>query len=177
MCFLKPSFTARSPLRPFTRSPQPTAMKQGTRRRMEQPINACGQFVCFTATCEIRKFLLMRLRWRVLTKKAFHFFTRIVKSSSSSFMVLPTDRPARDARRGASCGCQAETAVNFIWHESEIPLMLGTRYLRTPLAAFPPDVPLDINKMPIHKQIRDLTTRRLIVCTNPLEIILTRQKR
>ena len=71
----------------------PTAMKQGTRRRMEQPINACGQFVCFTATCEIRKFLLMRLRWRVLTKKAFHFFTRIVKSSSSSFMVLPTDRP------------------------------------------------------------------------------------
>ena len=91
-------------------------------------------------------------------EKAFHFFTRIVKSSSSSFMVLPTDRPARDARREASCGCQADTAVNFIWHESEIPLMLGTRYLRAPLAAFPPDadVPLDINKMPIHKQIRAL---------------------
>ena len=100
MCFLKPSFIARSPLRPFTRSPQPTAMKQGTRRRMEQPINACGQFACFTlrATCEIRKFLLMRLRWRVLTKKAFHFFTRIVKSSSSSFMVLPTDRPTCQRR-------------------------------------------------------------------------------
>ena len=45
------------------------------------------------ASGEIRKFLLMRLRWRVLTKKAFHFFTRIVKSSSWSFMVLPTDRP------------------------------------------------------------------------------------
>ena len=70
-------------------------------------------------------------------------------------MVLPTDRPARDEAR-ASCGCQAETAVNFIWHESEIPLMLGTRYLRTPLAAFPPDVPLEINKMPIHKKIRAL---------------------
>ena len=38
------TFTTPS-IRPLS---APTAMKQWTRRRMEQPINACGKFVCFT---------------------------------------------------------------------------------------------------------------------------------
>ena len=87
----------------------PTAMKQGTRRRMEQPINACGQFVCFTATCEIRKFLLMRFRWRVCSRKSISLLYEnckiiivVVYGSSDRPTDLPEtldEGPRVDAKR------------------------------------------------------------------------------